>query len=82
MQQCNNQAPIVRKERDLLKGYELRTNYVFYLFYFIYSFCNVDNYGKITVYNKNSSKMLVDVNILVKNKENKTIEHKTFYRKR
>ena len=56
---------------------------IFYLFfYFIYSFFNVDNYRKITVYNKNSSKMLIDVNILVKNKENKTIEHKTFYIKR
>ena len=37
--------------------------------YFIYSFFNVDNYGKITVYNKNSSKMLIDVNTLVKNKQ-------------
>ena len=31
---------------------------------------------------KNSSKMLIDVNTLVKKKTNKTIEHKTFYIKR
>ena len=49
---------------------------------FIYSFFNIDNYRRITIYNKNSSKMLIDVNTLVKNKENKTIEHKTFYIKR
>ena len=33
---------------------------------FIYSFFNVGNYRKNTVYNKNSSKMLIDVNTLVK----------------
>ena len=31
---------------------------------------------------KNSSKMLIDVNTLVKKKKKKTIEHKTFYIKR
>ena len=40
-----------------------------YLFYFIYSFFNVDNYRKNTVYNKNSSKMLIDVNTLVKKRK-------------
>ena len=39
------------------------------LFYFIYSFFNVDNYRKNTVYNKNSSKMLIDVNTLVKKRK-------------
>ena len=36
---------------------------------FIYSFFNVDNYRKNTVYNKNSSKMLIDVNTLVKKRK-------------
>ena len=40
-----------------------------YLFYFIYSFFNVENYRKNTVYNKNSSKMLIDVNTLVKKRK-------------
>ena len=39
------------------------------LYLFIYSFFNVDNYRTNTVYNKNSSKMLIDVNTLVKNKQ-------------
>ena len=39
---------------------------------FIYSFFNVDNYRSNTVYNKkNSNKMLIDVNTLVK----EPIEH-------
>ena len=43
------------------------SNLVFILF--IYSFFNVDNYRKNTVYNKNSSKMLIDVNNLVKKRK-------------
>ena len=39
------------------------------LFLFIYSFFNVDNYRKNTVYNKNSSKMLIDDNTLVKKRK-------------
>ena len=39
------------------------------LFLFIYSFFNVDNCRKNTVYNKNSSKMLIDVNTLVKKRK-------------
>ena len=35
----------------------------------IYSFFNVDNYRKNTVYNKNSSKMLIDINTLVKKRK-------------
>ena len=50
-----------------------------FIYLFIYSFFNVDNCRRNTVYNKkNSNKMLIDVNILVK----KPIEHKTFYKKR
>ena len=43
-------------------------NNLFY-FYFIYSFFNVENYGKNTVYNKNNSEMLIDVNTLVKKRK-------------
>ena len=39
------------------------------LFLFIYSFFNVDNYRKNTVCNKNSSKMLIDDNTLVKKRK-------------
>ena len=49
-----------------------------YLFYFIYSFFNVDNYRTNTVYNKrNSNKMLIDVKTLVK----KPIDYNTLKKK-
>ena len=49
-----------------------------FIYLFIYSFFNVDNYRTNTVYNeKNSNKILIDVNTLVK----KPIEHNTFYKK-
>ena len=44
-------------------------NVVMIYYLFIYSFFNVDNYRKNTVYNKNSSKMLIDVNTLVKKRK-------------
>ena len=50
----------------------------FYFIYFIYFFFNVDIYRTNTFYNKNSNKMLIEVNTLVK----KPIEHKTFYKKK
>ena len=39
------------------------------IYLFIYSLFNVHNYRKNTVYNKNSSKMIIDVNTLVKKKK-------------
>ena len=43
--------------------------FVLFIYLFIYSFFNADNYRKNTVYNKNSSKMLIDVNTLVKKRK-------------
>ena len=40
-----------------------------FIYLFIYSFFNVDNYRKNTAYNKNSSKMPIDVNTLVKKRK-------------
>ena len=57
-------------------------NFLGIIYLFIYSFFNIGSYRKNAVYNKNSSKMLIDVNTLVKKKENETIEHKAFYIKR
>ena len=56
-----------RGNLPLLFAVSLFCVYLFYLF--IYSFFNVDNYRKNTVYNKNSSKMLIDINTLVKKRK-------------
>ena len=70
------------QDQGMILKHLFTTNQLLMGYLFIYSFFNIDNYRRITIYNKNSSKMLIDVNTLVKNKENKTIEHKTFYIKR
>ena len=47
----------------------MQFTFILFIYLFIYSFFNVDNYRRNTVYNKNSSKMLIDVNTLVKKRE-------------
>ena len=51
--------------------------YLIYFFFLFILFFNVDNYPS-TAYNKNSNKMLIDVNTLVR----KPIGHETFYMKK